>query len=766
MHTSSHLYLLITLLLFLQCMVDYSSANSDINTDRSSLIAFKSRISLDPQDILTKSWNNESSICSWIGVTCDSHHKRVTQLNLTSMDLVGKIPPEIGNLSFLVSLDLSGNSFYGPIPPSIFNMSFLEYLQLRYNSLSGSLPLDMCIHNLHRLKFLHISYNELYGEIPSSLEHCSQLEYFSLYNNSISGFVPKEIGNLMKLQLFIVGVNKLIGYIPKEIGNMTMIEWLGLSNNNLSGNIPKEISYLTKLRILPLSFNQFSGPLPNEIGNITSLTTLELDNNEFSGNIPEEVFLLNNLRWLDIGYNRLRGSLPKEIEFFKDRSSTTECYLFYITITCTGSIPSAAFVNQSSLLSLELSSNNINGEIPPSICNLRSLQVLLLSYNSLRGPIPDCLGNLSTSLVILHLNANKLTGPIPSTFTKGCTLQSINLNGNKLEGILPHTLVNCKDFLGIDIGDNEIRDVFPFWMETLPQLRVLVLRSNKFNGAMSLAASYSNTERSFPKLQVLDISHNAFVGILPDRYINNFRGMIDAKENQTDDEAKRYLFYLELKLTLKGVVQLLERLLDTFTTLDLSSNRFSGSIPPSIGNLNSLRYLNLSHNTLSGHIPPSLGSMSLLESLDLSSNILDGKIPRELAKLTFLAKLNVSINSLEGQIPQVGQLSTFDNESYAGNAGLRGFPMTKECERAEGKPSTPYVEAESDREIKWDYVFAAAGYVVSIGMFSWLLLFCRSFRYKYFEKVDDVFEKIFECCQCRKKRDRRRRVVGNQARRQ
>ncbi|XP_047952432.1 probable LRR receptor-like serine/threonine-protein kinase At3g47570 [Salvia hispanica] len=233
MDTSFHLYLLITLLLFLQCLVDYSSANSNINTDRSSLIALKSRISLDPQDILTKSWNNESSICSWIGVTCDSRHQRVTQLNLTSMDLVGTIPPEIGNLSFLVSLDLSGNSFYGPIPPSIFNMSFLEYLQLRYNSLSGSLPLDMCTH-IHRLKFLHISYNELYGEIPSSLEHCSQLEFFSLYNNSISGFLPKEIGNLRKLQFFIVGVNKLTGYIPKEIGNMAMIEWLGLSNNNLS----------------------------------------------------------------------------------------------------------------------------------------------------------------------------------------------------------------------------------------------------------------------------------------------------------------------------------------------------------------------------------------------------------------------------------------------------------------------------------------------------------------------------------------------------
>ncbi|XP_047944441.1 receptor-like protein 49 [Salvia hispanica] len=255
---------------------------------------------------------------------------------------------------------------------------------------------------------------------------------------------------------------------------------------------------------------------------------------------------------------------------------------------------------------------------------------------------------------------------------------------------------------------------------------------------MSLVASNSNTERPFPKLQVLDISHNAFVGILPDRYINNFQGLD----------------------------QLMKRLLDTFTTLDVSSNRFSGGIPSSLGNLNSLRYLNLSHNTLSGHIPPSLGSMSLLESLDLSSNKMDGKIPGELAKLTFLAKLNLSINSLEGQIPQVGQLSTFDNESYVGNAGLCGLPLTRKCEGSDGKPSPPHVEVESDREIEWGYVFVAAAYVFGIGIFSWLLLLCPSFRYKYFEKVDDVFEKIFECFQRPKKRDRGRRVVRNQARRQ
>ncbi|XP_047944372.1 receptor-like protein 19 [Salvia hispanica] len=157
---------------------------------------------------------------------------------------------------------------------------------------------------------------------------------------------------------------------------------------------------------------------------------------------------------------------------------------------------------------------------------------------------------------------------------------------------------------------------FPFCMETIPKLRVLVLRSNKFNGTISVS---SKTEQPFPKLHVLDVSYNAFVGSLPDRYFKNFCGMIDAKENMSDNEAYWFLRFMEMKITVKGLEQLFGRQLTTFTTIDMSSNRFSGSIPPSVWNLKCLRYLNLSHNTIGGHIPSSLGSMSILESLDLSS---------------------------------------------------------------------------------------------------------------------------------------------------
>ncbi|XP_057797972.1 receptor like protein 22-like [Salvia miltiorrhiza] len=231
-------------------------------------------------------------------------------------------------------------------------------------------------------------------------------------------------------------------------------------------------------------------------------------------------------------------------------------------------------------------------------------------------------------------------------------------------------------------------------MEGLPELRVLVLKSNKFDGNMSLP---SRSNLPFPKLQVLDISENEFVGSLPQRYFKSFRAMMDVKENQM---YRDYGFerFLEMRITLKGLDQLLTRLLEAFTTIDLSSNNFSGSIPDSIGNLNSLRYLNLSHNNLMGHIPASLGNISVLESLDLSSNKLDGRIPSELTRLTFLAKLNLSMNDLVGQIPQSTQFSTFENDSYVGNLRLCGFPLTRKCNEENGQRMQPEEQDDEDDE--------------------------------------------------------------------
>ncbi|GMY28322.1 MDIS1-interacting receptor like kinase 2-like [Fagus crenata] len=92
------------------------------------------------------------------------------------------------------------------------------------------------------------------------------------------------------------------------------------------------------------------------------------------------------------------------------------------------------------------------------------------------------------------------------------------------------------------------------------------------------------------------------------------------------------------------------------TTLDISDNLFSPSIPDSLSNLTRLRRLSLSRNSLTGQIPNSLNSLSQLEELYLDNNQLHGSIPSTLNELVNLKRLEIQRNNLSGEIPNLGSL--------------------------------------------------------------------------------------------------------------
>ncbi|KAF7076861.1 hypothetical protein CFC21_081464 [Triticum aestivum] len=88
------------------------------------------------------------------------------------------------------------------------------------------------------------------------------------------------------------------------------------------------------------------------------------------------------------------------------------------------------------VVSMDLSLNNLTGEIPDGITALSGLLNLNFSFNQLRGKIPGRIGAMK-SLESLDLSRNNLSGEIPTSLSDLTYLSSLDLSYNNLTGKIP-----------------------------------------------------------------------------------------------------------------------------------------------------------------------------------------------------------------------------------------------------------------------------------------------------------------------------------------
>ncbi|CAN4099022.1 unnamed protein product [Withania somnifera] len=356
----------------------------------------------------------------------------------------------------------------------------------------------------------------------------------------------------------------------------------------LKGPLPQNLNELDKLQNLGLQGNNFSGKLPTFSG-LSDLKYAYLDNNQFD-TIPADFFNgLSNVQVLALDknpFNKSGWSIPTELQ-----DSAQLANFSCVQCNIVGPVPDF-FGKLPSLTALKLSYNRLSGKIPDSF---RDSMLLILWLNNqdnagMSGPI-DIIGTMD-QLMLLWLQGNSFSGRIPDTIGDLNSLKELNFNGNQLVGLVPQGLANLK-LSALDLNNNKL-------MGPIPKFR---------------AANATYSSNSFCQLTP-GVPCAPQVNVLLDLLGGwNYPANL-APEWSGNDPCRGP--WLGISCNPKGQI----------TIVNLQNKKLTGTLSPSLANLDSLLEVHLKGNSLHGQVPTNLTELKFLRLLDLSGNNFDPPLPK------------------------------------------------------------------------------------------------------------------------------------------
>ncbi|PQM34328.1 putative leucine-rich repeat receptor-like protein kinase [Prunus yedoensis var. nudiflora] len=242
----------------------------------------------------------------------------------------------------------------------------------------------------------------------------------------------------------------------------------------------------------------------------------------------------------------------------------------------------------SRITSIALADMALKGQLPSDIELLSELEILNLSFNKgLKGQLPASIGKL-TKLVYLNLVGCSFFGRIPDTIGSLQQLSYLSLKNNSFDGMIPPSIGNLSNLFFLDLSDNKLVGSFPVSIGTTPGLDNL------------------------HKARHFHFQNNQFSGTIPPQ-----------------------LFSSQMRL----IHVIFDR------------NNLTGSIPSTLGLVQSLQAVRLDRNSLNGSVPSNLKNLSNIAELHLSNNQLTGPVPN-LTNLSSLCYVMMENTRLQGEVPQ------------------------------------------------------------------------------------------------------------------
>ena len=258
---------------------------------------------------------------------------------------------------------------------------------------------------------------------------------------------------------------------------------------------------------------------------------------------------------------------------------------------------------------LDISANQLTGEIPSELGNLYNLRILYLEENQLTGSIPVELGGL-LELRWLVLKDNLLTGEIPVELGKLPRIRHLYLSGNQLTGEIPTELGGLSSLFVLHVSGNRLSGCAP------QALREVEDRDLQASGLpfCNLFAMCSNG------IAVANPRENA--GLVVDCAV-----LLEIREELAGDATLNWSERTSIR-EWKGVGIYRAAEPPRVTELKLVDRGLTGEIPVGIGGLANLQVLDLSWNSLVGTVPGNLSHLSNLRTLRLAGNQFSGCLPQ------------------------------------------------------------------------------------------------------------------------------------------
>ncbi|KAJ0031877.1 hypothetical protein Pint_14460 [Pistacia integerrima] len=237
----------------------------------------------------------------------------------------------------------------------------------------------------------------------------------------------------------------------------------------------------------------------------------------------------------------------------------------------------------------------LQGHLNNSFLYSPSLVTLDLSFNQLYGSIAKWIDRLS-SLNYLILNNNNFEGEVPNHLCKLNQLRLIDLSHNNFFGQIPFCL--------LDGEDSDAKAPTSGSDAKAPTSSIAV--------APALAPDEVGDWPSMGKEETIPFTTKN-VSYLYEGKVLTYMSGVDLSCNKLTGEIPYQIGFLT-----------------RIHTLNISHNNLTGSIPMTFSHLQQIESLDLSYNNLNGKIPPQLVGLYTLSFFSVAHNNLSGKTPERI----------------------------------------------------------------------------------------------------------------------------------------